>query len=193
MECPAPIIFRPLKPPEPTRPGDKAPGRRTLRFTSGRFRQRNVPRHAWCGGAGKRSGASARRPFSFIGQARYGNYGQPPSWSNSPTPSSTCRKPTATSESRTRGTPPMGVVARPVPPHPPRHPARRKRSPLAAGHPRFSFGPSGYAGLIIPASWNPSTPCRAHTVAPLMTEPILAGNASLDQTVQKKKSRTGIS
>lgn len=36
----------------------------------------------------------------------------------------------------------------------------------------FSFGPSGYAGLIIPASWNPSTPCRAHTVAPLMTEPI---------------------
>ena len=41
----------------------------------------------------------------------------------------------------------------------------------------FSFGPSGYAGLIIPASWNPSTPCRAHTVAPLMTEPILAGNA----------------
>ena len=30
----------------------------------------------WCGGAGKRSGASARRPFSFIGQARYGNYGQ---------------------------------------------------------------------------------------------------------------------
>uniref|UniRef100_UPI00359C2471 hypothetical protein n=1 Tax=Bifidobacterium adolescentis TaxID=1680 RepID=UPI00359C2471 len=49
---------------------------RTLRFTSGRFRQRNVPRHAWRGGAGKRSGASARRPFSFIGQARYGNYGQ---------------------------------------------------------------------------------------------------------------------
>ena len=41
----------------------------------------------------------------------------------------------------------------------------------------FSFGPSGYAGLIIPTSWNPSTPCRAHTVAPLMTEPILAGNA----------------
>ena len=35
-----------------------------------------MPRHAWCGGAGKRSGASARRPFSFIGQARYGNYGQ---------------------------------------------------------------------------------------------------------------------
>ena len=35
-----------------------------------------MPRHAWRGGAGKRSGASARRPFSFIGQARYGNYGQ---------------------------------------------------------------------------------------------------------------------
>lgn len=28
---------------------------------SGLFRQRTMPRHAWCGGAGKRSGASARR------------------------------------------------------------------------------------------------------------------------------------
>ena len=59
--------------------------------------------------------------------------------------------------------------------------------------PDFLLDRPADAGLIIPASWNPSTPCRAHTVAPLMTEPILAGNASLDQTVQKKKSRTGIS
>lgn len=28
---------------------------------SGLFRQRTMPRHAWCGGAGKRSGAPMRR------------------------------------------------------------------------------------------------------------------------------------
>ena len=126
------------------------------------------------GAAGPGNGAAHRRAALFHSSDRHVTAitGKPPSWSNSPTPASTCRKPTATSENRTRGTPPMGVAARPMPPHPPRHPAQRKRSPLAAGHPRFSFGPSGYAGLIIPASWNPSTPCRAHTVAPLMTEPI---------------------
>ena len=76
------------------------------------------------------------------------------------------------------------------------HCARRWRAPrgVASAHPRWASAgersslsrshPSNFlldrpadAGLIIPASWNPSTPCRAHTVAPLMTEPILAGNA----------------
>ena len=76
MECPVPIIFRPLKPPEPTRPGDKAPGETDPPLHVGTIPTTERARHAWCGGAGKRSGASARRPFSFIGQARYGNYGQ---------------------------------------------------------------------------------------------------------------------
>ena len=58
----------------------------------------------------------------------------------------------------------------PPPTHGGLRPGTELAQPLAPFE--FSFGPSGYAGLIIPASWNPSTPCRAHTVAPLMTEPI---------------------
>ena len=52
------------KPPEPTQAAHARqkprPRReqRTLRFASGQARQRNMPRHAWCGGAGKRSGES---------------------------------------------------------------------------------------------------------------------------------------
>ncbi len=55
------------KPPEPTQAAHARqkprPRReqRTLRFASGQARQRNMPRHAWRGGAGKRSGAQARR------------------------------------------------------------------------------------------------------------------------------------
>ena len=62
MECPAPIIFRPLKPPEPTRPGDKAPGE-----TDPPLSLRDDPDNGTCpampmrGGAGKRSGAPVRR------------------------------------------------------------------------------------------------------------------------------------
>ena len=194
MECPVPIIFRPLKPPEPTRPGDKAPGETDPPLTL-----RDDPDNGTCpampGAAGPGNGAAHRRAALFHSSDRHvtaitGNrhHGRIHRHHHQ----HAGNRPRLARAERA-GHPPMGVVARPVPPHPPRHPARRKRSPLAAGHPRFSFGPSGYAGLIIPASWNPSTPCRAHTVAPLMTEPILAGNASLDQTVQKKKSRTGIS
>ncbi len=55
--------------------------------------------------------------------------------------------------------------------------AHAQRSPLGAGHPRFSFGPSGYAGLIIPASRLPSTlPCLLADPRPL-TGTALAGNA----------------
>ena len=62
MECPAPIIFRPLKPPEPTQSGDKAPGE-----TDPPLSLRDDPDNGPCpampmrGGAGKRSGALMRR------------------------------------------------------------------------------------------------------------------------------------
>ncbi len=132
------------------------------------------------GAAGPGNGAAHRRAALFHSSDRHVTAitGKPPSWSNSPTPSSTCRKPTATSESRTRGTPPMGgssrVRCRPIRPGTP--PGENgARWPRAI--PDFLLDRPADAGLIIPASWNPSTPCRAHTVAPLMTEPILAGNA----------------
>ena len=97
------------------------------------------------GAAGPGNGAAHRRAALFHSSDRHVTAitGKPPSWSNSPTPASTCRKPTATSESRTRGTPPMGVVARPVPPHPPRHPAQengRNRSARVRDPCRAPYG-----------------------------------------------------
>ena len=58
MECPAPIIFRPLKPPEPTRPGAFRAGgdgpSASLRDDSDNGPCPAMPMR---GGAGKRSGA----------------------------------------------------------------------------------------------------------------------------------------
>ena len=94
MECPAPIIFRPLKPPEPTRPGAFRAGgdgpSASLRASRGvaasarvQPPRQHVRRHAALGpsgtdpdngtcpampmrdGAGKRSGAKTRRASCF--------------------------------------------------------------------------------------------------------------------------------
>ena len=62
MECPAPIIFRPLKPPEPTRPGAFRAGgdgpSASLRDDSDNG---TCPAMPLRGGAGKWSGALMRR------------------------------------------------------------------------------------------------------------------------------------
>ena len=75
MECPTPIIFRPLKPPEPTRPGAFRAGgdgpSASLRDDSDNG---TCPAMPMRGGAGRRSGAQARRascfsfgPFGYAG------------------------------------------------------------------------------------------------------------------------------
>ena len=63
---------RPLANPAGPKAAGAHPARRVPRRekgpsadASGRFRQRNMPRHAWRGGAGKRSGAQSRRASCF--------------------------------------------------------------------------------------------------------------------------------
>ena len=194
MECPVPIIFRPLKPPEPTRPGDKAPGETdpplhvgTIPTTErappclvrrGRETERRIGAPPFfIHRTGTLRQLRANRHHGRIHRHHHQHAGNRP----------------RLARAERAGHPRWGssrVRCRPIRPGTP--PGENgARWPRAI--PDFLLDRPADAGLIIPASWNPSTPCRAHTVAPLMTEPILAGNASLDQTVQKKKSRTGIS
>ena len=74
MECPAPIIFRPLKPPEPTRPGaSRAGGDGPSASLRDDYDNGPCPAMPMRGGAGKRSGAQARRhPLFSFGPFAYG-------------------------------------------------------------------------------------------------------------------------
>ena len=66
MECPAPIIFRPLKPPEPTRPGAfRAGGDGPSASLRDDYDNGPCPAMPMRGGAGKRSGAKTRRASCF--------------------------------------------------------------------------------------------------------------------------------
>ena len=66
MECPAPIIFRPLKPPEPTRPGAfRARGDGPSASLRDDSDNGTCPAMPMRGGVGRRSGAKTRRASCF--------------------------------------------------------------------------------------------------------------------------------